>query len=206
MVVAMGAGLVAGCGGKVKEDSDDEDSSSNDGGSGGGSNEEQSNPDSDGDGVPDSQDDFPNDSQYSEDSDGDGVADPEDDFPNDSQYSRELESKSETIEVNEDDYQYYKFEFGQPTTLKYDFIVRDGPEIDAILVSDSEFDQFQGGNRYEYSTTGSALDTGGDEVEVDLSAGEYVLIFDNTSAGEAAPPTNFDDDVAEIELELEAFQ
>ncbi|QSG06453.1 hypothetical protein HSR121_2122 [Halapricum desulfuricans] len=36
-----------------------------------------------------------------------------------------------------------------------------------------------------------------------LSSGEYVLLIDNTNAIEAQPPTNFDDDIATVDYEIE---
>lgn len=57
-------------------------------------------PDSDGDGVPDDEDEFPIDPRCSEDSDGDGVCDNKDAFPNDStkQYDQDNDGVADSID------------------------------------------------------------------------------------------------------------
>jgi hypothetical protein len=69
-------------------------------------------------------------------------------------------------------------------------------------VDQSEYDQLEAGNRYQYSTEGSVLEDEGGGATTTLSPGSYYLVFDNSSIGEARPPTNFDDDIAEIEYEM----
>jgi hypothetical protein len=40
--------------------------------------------------------------------------------------------------------------------------------------------------------------------KLELPPGKYHLIVDNTSAGYADPPSNLDDDLAEVEVSIEA--
>lgn len=174
-VLAVG---VAGC-------SDNGDSSAgNNGGGSNNENEETEQPDSDNDGVPDIQDDYPND-------------------PNRSQ---QLRSVSDTRNIEEDHWRYYTLEFSQAGTIEYDFIVRDGPAIDAILIDESEYEYFEEGDRWEYYSELSALDSTGNDVSGQVSAGTYRLIFDNSDQGEATPPANFNNDVASVDFNIETSQ
>lgn len=105
-----------------------------------------------------------------------------------------------TIELGEDDYKYWTFELGSKTTLSYEFLVRNGPKIDMILLTDSEFNQYQAGNRFEHIAKGSSMASVEGSVEAKLSKGDYAFVADNTNAGEAAPPANFEGDLAKVEL------
>jgi hypothetical protein len=102
--------------------------------------------------------------------------------------------------VDEDGYVYWEFSYDQPVTVSWQFTVRDGPSIDIFLVSQSEFSHYEQGERFR--TFESSLDSTAGSESVTLEEGEYVLVLDNTSAGEAAPPTNFDEDPAEVEIEI----
>ncbi|MHC3379412.1 hypothetical protein [Haloarcula sp. H-GB5] len=137
------------------------------------------------------------------DRDGDGVPDSMDAFPDNSNLSRVVASESDTRNIEEDEWWYYTLEFNSAGRLQYDFIVREGPAIDVIVLSESEYSSFKGEERYEYFTDVSALDSTGDEVSGFLESGTYRLIFDNSDAGEAVPPSNFSNDVVEVEFEYQ---
>lgn len=108
----------------------------------------------------------------------------------------------ESITVPEDEYWYGTFEVAQSRRLQYEFVVREGPAIDMWLMEDAEFDRYQANDRFTYAESASAPDSTGTTVDAELPAGEYVLVADNTETGDAAPPTNFDDDVARIDIEV----
>lgn len=100
-------------------------------------------------------------------------------------------------EVPEDEYLVFSFDANDQVEFEYEYTVRDGPDIDVFLLDDQEFDEFQAGNRFRpYSTVYGT--SGGDTVVLDEDS--YRLVIDNTNAGEVAPPTDFDDSVAEIEV------
>jgi hypothetical protein len=134
------------------------------------------------------------------DRDNDGVPDARDDFPNDSSLSAVVSTEDDTRQIEEDEWWWYELELPEDGQLSYEFIVRDGPEIDVIVVEESEYSYFEEGERYEYLTDPSALDTAGEEVSSALSSGEYRMIFDNTSRGEADPPSNLSNDVIEVDF------
>lgn len=101
-------------------------------------------------------------------------------------------------EINEDGYKYWSFSLEDSATIEYEFTVRSGPEMEVFVLEDSEFREYEAGNRFRgHSSSG----TGGSN-SVTLNAGDYKLVVDNTNTGDVSPPTNFDDDVAEIEIEV----
>jgi hypothetical protein len=140
------------------------------------------------------------------DSDNDGIPDIRDDYPNDPDRSQRIRSVSDTRNLEEDQWRYYTINFSEPGILEYDFIVRDGPAIDVIMMDESEYQYFENEERWEYYTDLSALDTTGDEVRGRIGSGTYRLIFDNSNQGEAAPPSNFSNDVVSVEFTIEASQ
>lgn len=170
----VGAVLLAGCSGSDNpDDSDDQNNF------GGGDSTPTERPDSDGDGVPDV----------------------DDEFPNDPDFSRESELIDDERNIPEDEWYYWTYEFDGETELSYQFTVREGPAIDAILTSESEYEHLKEGERFRYSSEGSVLDAAGGEKTVTPPEGTYYLILDNSNLGEAVPPTNLDDDVVSVEIQ-----
>lgn len=101
-------------------------------------------------------------------------------------------------EINEDEYKYWSFSLDESATVEYEFTVRNGPDMDVFVLKESEFREFEAGNRFR----GHASSGTGGSNSVNLNAGDYKFVVDNTNAGNVSPPTNFDDDVAEIEVDV----
>lgn len=139
------------------------------------------------------------------DADGDGVPDSRDEYPNDPDLSSKS-TKSDSRKLEEDEWRRYSLDFSSTGYLSYDFIVRDGPEIDAIFIEQSEYSYFDDGERYEYKTNLTAMNSAGEEVSGKVPGGSYYLIFDNSERGEAMPPTNLSNDVVTVEFDMEAGQ
>lgn len=137
------------------------------------------------------------------DSDGDGVPNINDDFPRDSTLTRQGRSISDTRNIEEDHWRYYGLDFTDTGQLTYDFVVRDGPPIDVIVMDESEYQYFENEQRWEYYSEFSVLDSTGDDVSRDVSTGSYYIIFDNSNRGGAAPPSNFSNDVVTVEFSIE---
>jgi len=135
------------------------------------------------------------------DQDGDGVPDSEDDFPEDPDLSTLVDENEQTVDVSEDEYKLWPIEISEEGTVGYEAFVRSGPEIDFFLVTEAEAREYESGNNFKYldGTRQGVLEA---EVRVTLDAGEYYIIADNTGAGETSPPTNADDDVAEVEMQI----
>ncbi|WP_336328156.1 hypothetical protein [Halovenus sp. HT40] len=107
----------------------------------------------------------------------------------------------ETVEVSEDSYQAYTATLESSATLSYDAIVREGPAIDIIVTNGNEFTNYENDENFRYNSAASELDTSNTNNSTELDSGNWALILDNTSRGEAEPPTNFDDDIATVEIE-----
>lgn len=135
------------------------------------------------------------------DRDDDGVPDSEDAYPDDPDRSAK-DTSTGRIDVNEDEWYQWSLEWESETHLEYEMLVRDGPSIDLILFDESEYSYYENEERASYYTTLSDLDTVEARAGGWLEAGEYRLVVDNTNYGEAAPPTDFDDNVAEIEYTI----
>lgn len=141
------------------------------------------------------------------DSDGDGVPDAEDDFPDDSRRSVLLGEDSETVELNEDYYQAFEFDPSQPAVLDYEAEVRGDVRIDLILTDETNFGYFEDGSEWEYYAEGSDFDTLSAEESMNLGSDRtYYLIVDNTSEGGAEPPTNFDNDRVTVDVEYQLYR
>lgn len=69
------------------------------------------------------------------DRDDDGVPDGEDEFPDDPDLSRVTDEVDDTRQLEEDEWYWYQYEFSSVGEISYDFVVRDGPEIDVYLFS-----------------------------------------------------------------------
>lgn len=109
---------------------------------------------------------------------------------------------SGTFDINEDEFRGWRFSLDQDATLEYSYTVTEGPSIDVFLLDDRAYSHFKEEDNFQYISEGSALDAVSKSVEVDLPEGdEYVLVIDNTNAGEAAPPTDLEDNVARVEIE-----
>lgn len=104
----------------------------------------------------------------------------------------------DTEVVEEDQYLSYDFDFDSDRTMEYEFIVRDGPNIDVFVAETEEYNHYTQGEAFEYY--GDSLDTSTATETIDLAAGEYKIVLDNTDYVEAQPPTNFDGDPAEVDI------
>lgn len=140
------------------------------------------------------------------DSDNDGVPDQEDDYPNDSSRSRMLDSGANTYDLNEDYYHSISISPSQPAILSYRGEVIDGGiAVDFILLDDMNFQYFKDESEWEYSPDGSDMDAYFTNVETQLQSGDYHLIIDNTDEGGANPPMNLENDRVEVKVEYELF-
>lgn len=136
------------------------------------------------------------------DTDNDGVPNENDAYPNDEDLSQK-NTKSDTRKIEEDEWRYHEFEFESTGFLEYEFIVREGPEIDVIFLEESEYTHFEEGDRYAYKSEMSAHDSSGATISGKVSSGSYRLLLDNSNKGEATPPTNFSNDVVTVEYDME---
>lgn len=77
---------------------------------------------------------------------------------------------------------------GQVTfVLNYAFAVAEGGAIDVIVIDRPEFDRLRDGKDVSHYRELASLDTTRNEVAKRLTAGDYALVIDNSSFGEATP-------------------
>ena len=105
-----------------------------------------------------------------------------------------------TTTILEDEYETWDVSLSEESEVAVGFTVRDGPAVDVVFTTQSEFEQFQAGNRFRTNPDLSFLNSAGDQSQTSVSAGSYVLLVDNTEGIDASPPQNFDEDPAEVEL------
>ncbi|WP_141212564.1 hypothetical protein [Halorubrum sp. Hd13] len=105
------------------------------------------------------------------------------------------------ITLNEDGYQTWSWDIDESTEISWEMTVRSGPDIDFFVMESTEFDEYQANNRFKTYVDGYGVSDSGNGV---LPEGNYRFVLDNTTAGNVEPPTNFDDDVADVELRVEA--
>jgi len=105
----------------------------------------------------------------------------------------------DTVTVLEDEWTYWEFDVEESLELSYEFLVRDGPPVDLIILTQDEFTSFENEERFRYFD-GSSLDSTGSSESLRLDPADMVIVIDNSELGEAEPPTNFDEDPAEVEI------
>lgn len=101
--------------------------------------------------------------------------------------------------MNEDEWYQWQFDWDEETYIEYEIIVRSGPSIDVTLFGEEEYSYYQNQERAEYYAGVSDLDTVDATASGWVGTGNYRLVIDNTSWGEAEPPTNLNNDVAEVD-------
>lgn len=106
--------------------------------------------------------------------------------------------------VNEDKYLYYEFSLNEQKELQLKATVRSGPRLDIMLMDRSEFEEYEAGRRFRYDAELSLMDTIGGDSRSRVNPADLVLVVDNTEAGEATPPTDYDENPARVELTLTA--
>ncbi|RXK46996.1 hypothetical protein [Halorientalis pallida] len=91
----------------------------------------------------------------------------------------------------------HRFVLKRRATFAYKFTIREGPKVDAYLLSksdnlfDSEWDNFKTRNKFQPLTADEGVRDGKDSIN--LEAGTYVFVVDNTNRG----PTTVSRDVGE---------
>ncbi|MEF8800157.1 MAG: hypothetical protein V5A38_01960 [Halolamina sp.] len=137
-----------------------------------------------------------------QDADGDGVPDTEDDFPENSTYSVEAELIDDERRIPEQEWARWSFDFLGETEISYEFTVRDGPAIDVLLFKADEYEHYANRDGARYLTATSVLDAADGSNTGTINPGIHYFVLDNTTWGDAAPSTNVDDDVATVEITL----
>lgn len=109
----------------------------------------------------------------------------------------------DAVRLHEDEYKSWSWNPENGVDLRLDTMVRKGPAMDFFLAKRSEFRSFERGSRFSYEGEVSQMNTTGGDSSGGVPAGDYVFVADHTDAGQAQPPSNFDDDVVDAEITLE---
>lgn len=116
-----------------------------------------------------------------------------------------IDSLTRTWNVPEDEVRGQEFELDQSGRIDYTVSVRDGPAVDVYVMDASEYDHLINGDRFQFIPAASDEDTTYASERSDLPGGRYAFVVDNTRMGEAAPPSNLNDDIARVDVELELY-
>lgn len=117
------------------------------------------------------------------DSDGDGVADSRDDFPDNASYSENINRESATEIIDPGYYRWWTWSLEKPAVFSFEVDVVSGSHVDAILIDDSQFDEFEDGKEYEYYTNGSDFKTKYADKHLRIDSGSYRFIISNWNTG-----------------------
>ena len=107
-----------------------------------------------------------------------------------------------TYTVPEGAYRGRTFSLNRTATVEWEGIVRSGPAVDFILMQQSEIEAYENKERFRYGSEGSELNTTNGAASTTLQSGDYALIIDNSEISEATPPSNGQNDVAEVEITI----
>ncbi|WP_348612696.1 hypothetical protein [Halobaculum rarum] len=117
------------------------------------------------------------------DSDGDGVIDYYDDYPNDPRFTEKINEQSATEIIDPGYYRWWTWSLESSATFSLELEITSGSHIDAILIDQSEFESFENGDEYSYYTEGSDFETKSTDKHVRLSGGSYQFIISNWNTG-----------------------
>jgi hypothetical protein len=113
------------------------------------------------------------------DSDYDGVADRYDDFPDDFQYSEIVREERATEVVDPGYYRFWSWESDEAEGFVATIDVQSGSHVDAILMDESDFDEFENSESYYYYTSGTDFETKYAELSARLDAGSFMFVVSN---------------------------
>jgi len=138
------------------------------------------------------------------DRDGDGVPDSKDDFPSDAEYSLLVESVSEEITLAPGEYKLYGFEVNAPSDLSYEIATRGDGLVDVFLTDESNFRKFENRSKWSYYDDGSELSTATAAVTFTVGTERrYYLVVDNSPEGGATPSTDDGTGRATVEVRIQ---
>lgn len=111
---------------------------------------------------------------------------------------------SGTYDIEAGDHRSWKFSAQANVMLEYSFTVLDGPPVDVIVMREYGYTDYTEDTEFAYYIDGSTMAAESKSVEVGLGGENiYYLVVDNTAKGEAAPPTEGENAVAEVEIQAE---
>ncbi|MBX0303114.1 hypothetical protein [Haloarcula salinisoli] len=113
----------------------------------------------------------------------------------------------ETQTAPDSGYYQWPFTINTEVELSLTAIVRSGPAVDIYLTTSAELEEYKQGNRFGFNSALSVENsTFAESTSVVSPRDDLVLLVDNSTAGEAEPPTDGVENPAEVEVELTATE
>lgn len=137
-----------------------------------------------------------------QDSDHDGIPDTEDDYPNNQDYSVETKLIDDERRIPAHEWAHWSFDFLGETEISYEFTVRDEQPIDVLMFKPDEYERYANSNGARYLTETSVPDSTGGSNTGAINPGIHYFVLDNTAWGDAVPSKNMDDGVATVDIEM----
>lgn len=106
----------------------------------------------------------------------------------------------EAISLPRGEYRAVEFEVQSDQSVSFGFSGDEDAKLDILFLPREEFAAYQRGDDFEYRYTSGLDVSGGYAEDENVSAGQYVVVFDNTDRGEATPSRQIDGR-AEVSLE-----
>lgn len=118
------------------------------------------------------------------DSDADGVKDSEDDYPDNYYMAERKKHIDKTITLTAGDYETIRLNADNgPHTLEYDYIVLGDGTIDTYLIPRDEYQKYRDGDKFQYYSALSSANLAEGSGSNVISEGDYLLIIDYTERG-----------------------
>jgi len=109
--------------------------------------------------------------------------------------ARQVRTVDAEFRLSADEHRSFEFSFDGSTALTVDLVVRWGPGVDVLLFEPEEYRAYLNGYRARYFQNGSVFDTVNVEGSVvTLTAGDYVLVVDNTGWDDELPQVSGESD------------
>ncbi|MDT3434700.1 hypothetical protein [Haloarcula sp. 1CSR25-25] len=97
----------------------------------------------------------------------------------------------------------YRFELENTVTMEYQVSITNGPNADILLLDQDNLENWIAGEKTQYFTDLSVLDTREARIQGTIAGGIKYIIIDNTVRGKAKPPVLGDSSDGIIEFSLE---
>ena len=130
------------------------------------------------------------------DSDYDGVPDEEDEFPNNAAVSETVLETSETIQLAPGSHEAYQINTNKPGSILYSAISDDG-QFDVLFFDQEDYNRYTSDDTgAEYRTVLSDTNTSAASTEQLLPEGDWVFVIDHTTWETAPNPNPIEVDVS----------
>ena len=90
--------------------------------------------------------------------------------------------------IDEDEYLALEWTIDSVATIRIAFEKQEGPNVDLYTMTPVNYENFKDCNSFVYIKELSSPDTSGASLELNIDAGTYVTVIDNSDCGEAQPP------------------